>query len=166
MANKSKSSAILVLNCVDTTNHLKHYSLSTQPLKRYHPIYACYVISIYLLAGQMSSHLETTHYLRSTYMPTAEPTTCLTTSESSTKTQNICYNDPNNPTQDELYRVALTYPHYINLRYYGYAFISMCNHGDCNICPFTTSSSNRCFLDVIDASTYSRLQQSHPELFL
>ena len=166
MTNKPKLSYLLILNCVHTTNHLKHCNLPTQLLKHYHPIYACYVISIYSRAGQRSSHLETTHYLRSTYMPTAESTTCLTTSESSTKTQNTCYNDPNNPTQDELYRAVLTYPHYINFRHYGHAFLSMCNHGDCNICPFTTSSSNHCFLDLIDANTYSRLQQSHPELFL
>ena len=82
------------------------------------------------------------------------------------KTPSTFYSDPNAPTQDELYHVALMYPHYINFRHYHHEVLSMCNYGDCDTCPFTTFNSDYCFLDLIDYNTYSRLQQSHPELFL
>ena len=82
------------------------------------------------------------------------------------KTPSTFYSDPNDPTQDELYRIALMYPHYINFRYYRHEVLSACNYGDCGTCPFTTFNSDCCFLDLIDYDTYSRLQQSHPELFL
>ena len=79
------------------------------------------------------------------------------------KTPSTFYDDPNDPTQDELYHVVLAYPNYVALTTNWY---SMCNYDDCTTCPFTTPTSGHCFLDLIDADTYSRLQQSHPELFL
>ena len=82
------------------------------------------------------------------------------------KTQSTFYKNPDDPTQDELYHVLLRYHHYIRPQYYNYGPFSMCNYDDCSTCPFTTSSSSHCFLDLIDADTYSRLLQSHPELFL
>ena len=164
MTSKPKSRYSLTHSYVYTISHLKHCNLPTLLLKRFHQTYACYVTFTYSLAGLMHNRLETTHYLRSTYMPTAKSTTCLTTSESSTKTPSTFYNNPNAPTQDELYHVVLTYFNYVELNYH--SPYSMCYYDDCSTCPFTTSSSNRCFLDLIDASTYSRLKQSHPELFL
>ena len=166
MTSKPKSRYSLTHSYVYTTSHLKLCSLPTQPLKHYHPTYACYVISIYLLAGLMHNRLETTHYLRSTYMPTAKSTICLTTNESLTKTPSTCYKNPNDPKQDEIYHVVLMYPHYVNFHYYNHDLLSICNYGDCNTCPFTTPSSDHCFLDLINSDTYSHLRQSHPELFL
>ena len=166
MTSKPKSRYSLTHSYVCTISHMKHYSLPTQSLKRFHQTCACCVTSTYSHAGFIYNRLETTHYLRSIYMPTAKSTTCLTTSESSTKTPSICYKNPNDPTQNEICHVVLMYPHYVNFHYYNHGLLSMCNYGDCTTCPFTTPSSGHCFLDLINSDTYSHLQQSHPELFL
>ena len=166
MTSKPKSRYSLTYSYVYTISHLKHYSLSTQLLKRFHQTYECYVTFTSSLAGLMYNRLETTYYLRSIYMPTAKSTTYPTISESSTKTQSTFYKNSNDPTQDEIYHVVLAYPHYVRFHYYNHSLISMCNYNNCTTCPFTTSSSGCCFLDLINSGTYSRLQQSHPELFL
>ena len=82
------------------------------------------------------------------------------------KTPSTFYSDPNSPTQDELYRVALMYPHYINFRHYHHEVLSMCNYDDCDTCPFTTNDATHCFLDLIDKELLASLYITHPELFL
>lgn len=166
MTCKPKLRYSLTHSYMYTTSHLKLCNLPTQPLKHFHQTYECCVTSTYSLAGLMHNHLETTHYLRSIYMPTAKSTTYPTISESSTKAQSTFYKNSNDPTQDEIYHVVLAYPHYVRFDYYNHGLISMCNYNDCTTCPFTTPSSGHCFLDLINSGTYSRLQQSHPELFL
>ena len=166
MTSKPKSIYSLTYSYVYTISHLKHYSLLIQLLKHFHQTYECYVTFTYSLAGLMHNRLEATHYLRIIYMPTAKSTTYPTINESSTKTQSTFYKNSNDPTQDEIYHVVLAYPHYVNFYYYNHGLLSMCNYGNCSTCPFTTPSSGHCFLDLINSDTYSRLQQSHPELFL
>lgn len=166
MTSKPKSRYSLTHNYVYTISHLKHYSLPTQLLKRFHQTYECYVTFTYSLAGLVHNRLETTRYLRSIYMSTAKSTTYPTINESSTKTQSTFYKNSNDPAQDEIYHVVLAYPHYVRFQYYNHGLISMCNYSDCTTCPFTTPSSRHCFLDLINSGTYSRLQQSHPELLL
>lgn len=82
------------------------------------------------------------------------------------KTRNTFYNDPNNPTQDELYAVILQYPHYVNFHHYQDEVLSICNYGDCNTCPFTTDRATHCFLNLIEPTTFARIQETHPEYFL
>ena len=166
MTSKPKSRYSLTHSYVYIISRLKLCNLPTQLLKRFHQTYECYVTSTYLRAGLMHNRLETTHYLRSIYMPTAKSTTYPTINESSTKTQSTFYKNSDDPTQDEIYHVVLMYPHYVHFHYYTYSLISMCNYNDCTTCPFTTPSSSHCFLDLINSDTYSRLQQFHPELLL
>ena len=165
MTSKPKSRYSLTHSYVCTINHLKHYSLPTQLLKHFHQTYECCVTSTYLRAGLLHNRLETAHYLRSTYMPTAKSTTCPTTSESSTKTPSIFYNISTKPTVDEIHYAIAQYPQYADISVDSVG----CNkHGSlpCNDCPFTTRSSDKCFLDLLTKDDIQPLLQSHPELFL
>ena len=167
MTSKPKSRYSLTYSYVYTISHLKHYSLSTQLLKRSHQTYECYVTFTYSLVGLMHNRLETTHYLRSIYMPIAKSTTYPTISESSTKTQSTLYKDPQHPTTDELYYVLLHNISHVDLNFIGTSY-SACNTlGPCDGCPFTDNSVKECFLDNdFMLSAVDKLRQSHPELFV
>ena len=148
VAHKPQYVVALTHSYVYTTSHLKHCSLPTQPSKLFHQTYACYVTFIYSLAGLMHNRLATTHYLRSTYMSTAKSTTCLTTSESSTKTQSTFYKISTKPTVDEILYAIAQYPQFADI---SVDSIGCNKHGNlpCETCPFTTRSSDKCFLDLL-----------------
>ena len=167
MTSKPKSRYSLTCSYRYIISRLKLCNLLTQLLKRFHQTYECYVTFTSSLAGLMHNRLETTHYLRSIYMPTAKSTTYHTTNESSQKTPSTLYKDPQHPTADELYYILLHNISYVDLNFIGTSYSACNNLGPCDGCPFTNNSIEECFLDddrMLPA--VDKLRQTHPELFL
>ena len=167
MTSKPKSRYSLTCSYRYIISRLKLCNLLTQLLKRFHQTYECYVTFTSSLACLIYNRLETTHYLRSIYMPTAKSTTYPTTRESSQKTQSTLYKDPQHPTTDELYYVLLHNISYVDLNSICTSS-SVCNNlGSCDGCPFTDISIEYCFLsNYFMLPAVDKLRQTHPELFI
>ena len=81
------------------------------------------------------------------------------------KTLNTFYKISTKPTVDEILYAITQYPQFADI---SVDSIGCNKQGNlpCETCPFTTSSSISCFLDLLTLADMQQLQQTHPELFL